>query len=107
MDITTNTIAELYIKQGYPEKAKDIYRAILELDPGNAAAAEKLSLLEGGADETPLETIAATAATTVVEQAVAETVPDMPAGVLDTSVAAQVARLEGWLANVQAVRGSA
>ncbi len=107
MEITTNTIAELYIKQGYPEKAKDIYKAILELDPGNAAAVEKMRLLDGGG----------AAASTITPEVAAPVTPNesepkstqtmgADAGVLDTSIDAQVARLEGWLANVQAVRSN-
>ena len=46
-EITTQTIAELYIKQGYVDKAIDIYEAILELDPGNEAANIKLREIRG------------------------------------------------------------
>ena len=107
MEITTNTIAELYIKQGYPEKAIDIYKAILELDPGNAAAAERIQRLEAemrGESEqiaTPVEPLAVPAAQPVVQaQPVAAATKATGNAILD-----QIARLELWLANINRVRG--
>lgn len=88
-EITTNTIAELYIKQGYLDKALDIYRAILEIDPANAAASTKIKEVE-----------AMMAGAEVSEAQDASL--DVP-GVL--AVEAQVARLESWLAAIQEMRG--
>jgi tetratricopeptide (TPR) repeat protein len=88
-EITTNTIAELYIKQGYLDKALDIYRAILEIDPANAAASTKIKEVE------------AMMAGTEVSEAQDDSL-DVP-GVL--AVEAQVARLESWLAAIQEMRG--
>ena len=108
MEITTNTIAELYIKQGYPEKAIDIYKAILELDPGNYAAVEKIQRLEAemrGESQIapPLEPIAVPAAEPVV-QAQPVAVATTPTG---NAIADQIARLENWLVNINRVRGVA
>ncbi|MDH3976801.1 MAG: tetratricopeptide repeat protein [Deltaproteobacteria bacterium] len=97
MEITTNTIAELYIKQGYPEKAMDIYRAILELDPDNATAKEKLGKLEAE--------MSGEGAPSAVEEA---SFPDIshssPATAESPPVAndvhAQIDRLEGWLGTI-------
>ena len=109
MEITTNTIAELYIKQGYPEKAIDIYKAILELDPGNAAAAEKIENLEadmrGEAEHIaiPVEPVAAPAAEPATQaQPVVAATNDRGSSISD-----QIARLENWLANINRVRGVA
>ena len=88
-EITTNTIAELYIKQGYLDKALDIYRAILEIDPANAAASTKIKEVE-----------AMMAGTEVSEAQDASL--DVPAAL---AVEAQVARLESWLAAIQEMRG--
>jgi tetratricopeptide (TPR) repeat protein len=88
-EITTNTIAELYIKQGYLDKALDIYRAILEIDPANAAASTKVKEVE-----------AMMSGTEVSEAQDASL--DVP-GVL--AVESQVARLESWLAVIQEMRG--
>ena len=121
MEITTNTIAELYIKQGYPEKAVDIYKAILELDPGNASAAEKIQGLEAemrGESEqiaTPVEPVAEPAVEPVVQvQAPIEPQTQQPAEPVAAATKAtanaisdQIARLESWLENINRVRGVA
>lgn len=119
MEITTNTIAELYIKQGYPEKAVDIYKAILELDPANSAATEKIQKLEAevrGEIEsiTPsVEPVAAPATEPVAQvQTAIETHVEAPAKPVATatnlggsSIPDQIARLENWLVNINNVRG--
>jgi len=44
--LATPTLAELYVAQGHREKAADVYRAILERDPRNRAARDRLNELE-------------------------------------------------------------
>jgi tetratricopeptide (TPR) repeat protein len=56
-DFTTDTLAELYISQGFYEKAIDIYERMLAENPGNRKLEEKLTRLhaqaaESGAPET-------------------------------------------------------
>ena len=46
-------MAELYARQGHPEKAKDIYRKILQREPHNQPAAQALAQLEGRAPPLP------------------------------------------------------
>ncbi len=41
-DFSTNTLAELYISQGFHEKAIDIYEKMVAENPGNQAVQEKL-----------------------------------------------------------------
>jgi len=92
MEITTNTIAELYIKQGYLDKALDIYKAIMEIDPGNSGAGAKIKEIEA--------MIAVESGAEVIE------LPDASvevSGVL--AVEAQIARLESWLADINEIRG--
>jgi tetratricopeptide (TPR) repeat protein len=43
--VATATLAELYAQQGLPESAAAVYRAVLEREPGNARARERLSEL--------------------------------------------------------------
>lgn len=116
MEITTNTIAELYIKQGYPEKAIDIYKAILELDPANSAAAESIQKLEAemlGETEaiTPSVVPVTAPAPEPVQTAIEPQVeaPVQPVAVATnpggSSIPAQIARLENWLVNINRVRG--
>ena len=121
MEITTNTIAELYIKQGYPEKAIDIYKAILEIDPANSGATKKIAELEASMQEGVLGlapsdgTVEAPAAEELVfEEAESEPAIEAPAQreaaairVGGSSIPDQIARLEGWLMNINRVRGLA
>ena len=121
MEITTNTIAELYIKQGYPEKAVDIYKAILELDPANTLAAEKIRNIEAqmrGEVEPlgqALEPIVAPVAETVTQIQTSIEPPTQPPAqplaaatkAAGSAISDQIARLESWLANIQKVRGIA
>ncbi|MEK6725303.1 MAG: tetratricopeptide repeat protein [Deltaproteobacteria bacterium] len=45
-EITTETIADLYIKQGYFDKAIDIYQTLYDADPGNDDIKRKLDELK-------------------------------------------------------------
>lgn len=44
-ELATVTMAELYIKQGYPEKAQDVYQNILASDPNNLEIKKKVEEL--------------------------------------------------------------
>lgn len=44
--LSTGTLAELYIKQGFNDKALEIYRSILESDPGNSEVSKRIAELE-------------------------------------------------------------
>ena len=99
VEITTNTIAELYIKQGYPEKAMDIYRAILELDPGNETARDKLSRLEAQKSDHENSGVGNRVASS------APVTPPSPVGADESlpvanDVDSQIDRLEGWLSTI-------
>ncbi len=45
--LTTVTIAELYVSQGFPERALEIYRELLATDPGNEDLKSRLTAVEG------------------------------------------------------------
>ena len=53
--LQTNTLAELYLKQGLVERAMDVYRAMLRVDATNDRARRRLAELEGAiaAGESP------------------------------------------------------
>jgi tetratricopeptide (TPR) repeat protein len=53
--LQTNTLAELYLKQGFVERAMDVYRAMLRVDATNDRARRRLAELEGAvaAGESP------------------------------------------------------
>jgi predicted Zn-dependent protease len=44
--IQTDTLAEIYVKQGHLDRALSVYQDILARDPQNAAALEKLESLK-------------------------------------------------------------
>jgi len=48
--IPTATLAEIYVKQGLTDKAIKIYNDILEHNPGNSAARERIKQLKGAAE---------------------------------------------------------
>jgi tetratricopeptide (TPR) repeat protein len=45
--LATPTLAELYLQQGLPARAAEVYREILRGDPGNAEAVARLAEIEG------------------------------------------------------------
>ena len=59
-DLNTNTLAELYISQGFYDKAIEIYRGMLEERPENKALQQKLETLRAmaGAAESGVERFA-------------------------------------------------
>lgn len=113
--LSTATIAELYLSQGFAEKALDIFRELLASDPGNDELRQRVEevgeLVAGRNREEMLvepeeETAAsgpvpglplAEAAVPVVEEPAELQVPaHEPPSVLET--------LEGWLANIRRLR---
>lgn len=54
-DFSTNTLAELYIQQGFYEKAIDIYERMVADNPGNQALEEKLAHVRAMAGQAPAE----------------------------------------------------
>lgn len=93
--LVTGTLAELYVSQGFTDKAADIYRNILATEPGNAAAAARLAELEK-------ELLAAGSTTqpTSGQSAALAAVP--PQGAADAGSVLPV--LEGWLENIRRLR---
>jgi len=49
----TPTLAEIYAAQGFDQKAADIYRRLLALDPGNQRLAQRLAQLESRPPASP------------------------------------------------------
>ena len=90
VEITTNTIAELYIKQGYLDKALDIYKAILELDPSNNPARIKIEEIQKKMVVQPTEPTVEVAAHKKQGE--------------NGSIENQIERLEGWLNNIRILK---
>jgi hypothetical protein len=93
--LMTGTLAELYVSQGFTDKATDIYRDILATEPGNATAASRMAelesqLLAAGSEVLPAgEQSSAMAA--VPQQGAADAGSVLPV-------------LEGWLENIRRLR---
>jgi len=49
----TLTMADLYVQQGFADKAREIYQSILQREPGNADVRKKLDALKGPAPRNP------------------------------------------------------
>jgi tetratricopeptide (TPR) repeat protein len=77
----TNTLAELYLRQGLVDRAVEVYRAMLRVDPGNAKARRRLQEL---------------APESVAAPAPPPTTPSETQG---------IDRLERWLRSIKAGRG--
>jgi len=46
-------MADLYVQQGFTDKAREIYQSILQREPGNAEVRKKLDALKGQAPRNP------------------------------------------------------
>jgi len=121
--LLTVTLAELYVSQGFPERAKAIYSELLEADPDNAELKNRLVALEKEIQQE--ETIAGEilsqpdyptlgALAPAEAQAVADTLPMVSGGTsLGDKLLAHEERypgrneehiidtLEGWLENIR------
>lgn len=82
--LDTTTLAELYLSQGFPEKAMEIYSNLAAKDPANQEVAAKLAELE--------------------KSLAVETSPVVEEPAVDAARQAKLAALEGWLSNIQRLR---
>ncbi len=96
--MATSTLAELYVSQGFTDKAIEIYRTILERQPDNREAADRLARLEQQEEDTAAAEQAAAAAMEQLAPSVALPVH----GEADKSDAVVI--LEGWLENIRRLR---
>jgi tetratricopeptide (TPR) repeat protein len=106
--LQTNTLAELYLKQGLVERAMDVYRAMLRVDATNDRARRRLAELEGAvaAGESPAARRPAIAAPEEQDAAAispASSAAPAPAPGPDPR-GATIARLESWRDRIVAGR---
>src|SRR2546426_10240090 len=59
--LQTNTLAELYLRQGLVDRAIEVYRGMLRVDPGNQKAARRLNELAPTGAPSPVPNVAAAA----------------------------------------------
>jgi tetratricopeptide (TPR) repeat protein len=111
--LQTNTLAELYLRQGLVDRAIEVYRGMLRVDPGNQKAARRLNELAPAGAPSPAPTVPAIAAPPPA--AAIPAVPELPARTSPTAAVAPAAsppdarrdtirRLERWLANFSGPR---
>ena len=91
----TATVADLYVQQGYLDKALAIYQELLEAQPDDASIRDRLNRVEALLAEklaTPVAVLPSETTNTIVE----DVIPDSPCDV--------VAVLQRWLTAIQARR---
>jgi tetratricopeptide (TPR) repeat protein len=91
----TATVADLYVKQGYLDKAQAIYRELLEAQPDDDSVRDRLNGVEALLAEkapTPVEGFPSETPNTIVE----DVIPESPSDV--------VAVLQRWLTAIQVRR---
>ncbi len=96
--LTTATLAELYVKQGFEAKAIGIYRSILAENPFNSAARTRLEELEAKSAAAQAQTESPSTFKHMEKH-----VPEFPASL--QGVAAQaIDTLEEWLENIRRIK---
>ncbi len=86
--LMTSTLAELYVSQGFTDKALEIYRGLLEANPESETVALRLAELEKQQQKASLD----------------ESVSFSEEATLSPESAAVVTKLEGWLENIRRLR---
>ena len=101
--LQTNTLAELYLRQGLVGRAIEVYRGMLQVDPGNAKAARRLNELTNGSAAPLPDTKPAPLVATLPEVSFPTPGPaPVPAPATGEESDARrntIRRLERWLAN--------
>jgi len=92
--LMTGTLAELYVSQGFTDKAVNIYRDILSAEPDNTTVAARLAELEAQVPENQ---------SVPPSNELTETLAIVPDQVVATT-GSIVSVLEGWLENIRRLR---
>ena len=120
-EITTGTIADLYIKQGYFDKAIDIYQTLYDADPGNDDIKRKLDELKkqlsgvsgqgpeeelgvGWAEPTSQETLAPLTQAPLKQELVGAGFKPAPTEEAIDEDSENIDRLGSWLKTIQSER---
>lgn len=98
--LSTATLAELYVQQGFTDKALEVYRAILANAPDNVEARSRVAELEG--QGVAPDGLAGAAKTRI--RADKEPLPAESSFHAPTGAEGALAILEGWLGNVRRLK---
>ena len=108
--LQTNTLAELYLRQGLVDRAMEVYRGMLRVDPENQRAARRLNELAQGSAPAGLRVGGSAAAPRAesggarprtAERPIAAS-PEIRANDVSGPRRDAIRRLERWLANIGA-----
>jgi pentatricopeptide repeat protein len=110
--LQTNTLAELYLRQGLVDRAVEVYRSMLQVDPGNVRARRRLDDLVAGAVSTSAWSSAEAGpanASPALPETPAPAVEEPPSPLLDEIAPRdaarrhrdRIARLERWLSTIR------
>lgn len=97
--LETPTLAELYVSQGFPDKAVAIYRKIVAADPQNTTAIERLGELTALLAPTVDEELPS-----AEDPVCCDEVPAIESAGIGTSRQDMVTVLEGWIGNIKRLR---
>jgi FimV-like protein len=107
--LQTNTLAELYLRQGLVDRAIEVYRSMLQVDPGNVRARRRLDeVVLGAAPGAPSEEAAPSDETPSLPEPPLRVVEDLSSPLVDEIDPAassrhrdRIARLERWLSTIR------
>ncbi len=102
--LSTATLAELYVKQGFIPKALEIYRALRDSDPSNLQILSRVAELEAW-EPAPAVVEAAFPESSPAPDISRHTSPALPSGLPSHGRADEViSTLEGWLDNIRRIK---
>ena len=102
--LSTTTLAELYLQQGFTEKALEIYKTLLANDPDNGALRSRVAELDGTAVVLTGSVDNLPAGGAAHEEAFQEQPSEMSSDSTADAAGNSVAILEGWLDNIGRIK---
>lgn len=102
--LSTATLAELYIQQGFIAKALEIYRSVLAEDPENSSIKSRISELEAREAASSADLAQPGNSEALYATAFHETESPAPAVSAQGTADAELSTLEGWLDNIRRIK---
>jgi tetratricopeptide (TPR) repeat protein len=99
--LASPTLAELYLNQGFTDKAIEVYRQLLEREPGNERARARLMEIEALDRHLRAEELRGAPARAEAPPALSPAAPADPRARRREAIERTIARLEGFLAAVR------
>jgi pentatricopeptide repeat protein len=100
-ELTSPTLAELYFKQGFPDKAVEVYRELVEREPDNDRLRRRLAELEDDRSASASAVADATPAPAAVAAPAAGASGGPDRASRRVALERTIARLEGLLAAIK------